>query len=937
MKSLPIASLALFCASLLSPSLFAADVTPESIMKFESLNKPVISAQGNAFAVEVAPDRGDSYGMVKRLDLAKSFEVQGGSKPKMNRTGRFAAFVTEPGLLEREKATEKQRKKLKSGLVLLDTQSGQQRSYQRVKEFAFNDAGTHLAIWYEEAEAKSEPEPKSEEQTADNKSLSSTEEKTLKVDEYDKGRRIELVSLASGESQTIENVTAYHFGQSGEYVVLAQNDIATNLHRVILVDLKNDQQSVVQGYVDQQIGAVAVSDHAMISYTYGAAKEAPYGREYQLALLDINNGKLHLTSQSDGWMLNRYTELRFSDDGKRLFFGRVPQVSQQLELPKVDTEADLFDPSIITGQRELHIWHGDDPRIKPNEIKQYKKELKRTYLAVLHIDSKQIVQLADQQVPDVEIQQQQRYVLASSDVPYLKMITWAGFYRDYYIIDLNTGRRVPFLIQQPSGEKPILSPNERFAAYYQQGDIYLYKIAQDTRIKLTKDFKTPFGDEDHDYPSTPPSYGFGPWLKDGSGFLAYDKYDIWQFNTDSLAAFRITAAKGRENQIQYRVTGLFEDENAPVTLDKEQALLLHGYNERTKADGFYQAKVGVSGVEPLMQGDYKLKVVARAEESGEILFSKERYDLYPDLYSAKFDAPQQAVRETDLDSQRRALDWGHSELVHWTNGDGQPLDGVLIKPTNYKEGQRYPVLVYFYRFMSDRLHAFPQMKLNHRPNFAWYADNGYAIFLPDIRFEVGYPGATSVQALTSGVQKLIDMGVADKEAVGIQGHSWGGYQTAFAVTQTHIFKAAVTGAPVSNMTSAYSGIRHGTGLARQFQYETGQSRIGESLFKAPQKYIENSPIFYVERIQTPMMIMFGDKDDAVPWEQGIELYLAMRRAGKDVVFLQYENEPHHLKKYPNKVDYSLRMMQYFDHYLKGKPAPQWLTQGEVYTEYKKPE
>nr|WP_258405339.1 prolyl oligopeptidase family serine peptidase [Shewanella mesophila] len=922
----------MLCASLFTPSLFAADVTPEAIMKFESLSKPVISAQGNAFAVEVAPDRGDSHGMVKRLDLAKSFEVQGGSKPKVNRNGRFAAFVTEPSLLEQEKATAKQRKKLKSGLALLDTQTGQQTRYQRVKEFAFNDAGTHLAVWYEEDESKPE------ESGADDKSTGKAEEKLAKVDDYDKGRKLELVNLASGQSQTIENVTAYYFNKSGQYAVLAQNDIAANLHRVVLIDLKNDRRTVAQGYVDQQIGAVAVSDDgSVISYTYGAAKEAPYGRQYQLALFYINEAKLHLTTQSADWVLNRYTELRFSEDSKRLFFGRVPQVSQQLELPKIENEADLFEASIITGQRELNIWHGDDPRIKPNEIKQYKKELKRTYLAVLHMESKQIIQLTDLQVPDIEIQQQQRYALASSDVPYLKMITWAGFYRDYYIVDINTGRKVPFIIQQPTSEKPLLSPNERFVAYYQQGDIYLYQIAQDTRVKLTKDFKTPFADEDHDYPSAAPSYGFGPWLEDGSGFLAYDKYDIWQFNTNSLAGFRITAATGRKKQIQYRVAGLFDSESVPSTLSTEQTLLLHGYNELTKADGFYQAKVGVSGVKPLMQGDYKLKVLARAEQSSEILFSKERYDLYPDLYSAKFNAPQQANRETDLDSQRRGLDWGHSELVHWTNGDGQPLDGVLIKPTNYKQGQRYPVLVYFYRFMSDRLHGFPQMKLNHRPNFAWYADNGYAIFLPDIRFEVGYPGATSVQALTSGVQKLIDMGIADKDAVGIQGHSWGGYQTAFAVTQTHIFKAAVTGAPVSNMTSAYSGIRHGTGLARQFQYETGQSRIGESLFRAPQKYIENSPVFYVERIKTPMMIMFGDKDDAVPWEQGVELYLAMRRAAKDVVFLQYEDEPHHLKKYPNKVDYSLRMMQYFDHYLKGQPAPKWLTQGEAYTEYKKSE
>jgi dipeptidyl aminopeptidase/acylaminoacyl peptidase len=206
------------------------------------------------------------------------------------------------------------------------------------------------------------------------------------------------------------------------------------------------------------------------------------------------------------------------------------------------------------------------------------------------------------------------------------------------------------------------------------------------------------------------------------------------------------------------------------------------------------------------------------------------------------------------------------------------------------------------------------------------------IFLPDIRFEVGYPGISSVKALTAGVQKLIELGIADPDAIGLQGHSWSGYQTAFDITQTNIFKAAVAGAPVSNMTSAYSGIRLGTGLARQFQYETGQSRIGESLMQAPQKYIENSPVFYVERIHTPLLIMFGDRDDAVPWEQGIELYMAMRRAGKDVIMLQYEDEPHHLKKYPNKLDYTIRMKQFFDHYLKGRQAPPWMISGEAYRE-----
>jgi dipeptidyl aminopeptidase/acylaminoacyl peptidase len=939
LKLLPIASFLLASASIVSVGAYAATdaqlshkaITNNDIMKFESLKQPVISATGKLLAVEVSPDRGDSHGLVQSLTSSKKFIVKGGSKPQVSHDGRFVAFSIDTPLLEKEVASSKEKKKLKSGMALLDTQTGKEQRFERVKEFSFNQSGTHLAVWFEPKEAD-----KSDDKDKTVVDKSAEKEKKAKVDKFDKGSELTLVALNTGVSQTIANVSRFYFDKAGKHLVLAGNDTKAKKHQLVLVSLDNNARGIVRQFNNQQIGEVSLSeDGKYIAFTHGDSKQAPYGREYHLSLLNIATGDVKSAPVSKEWKLNRYTKLRFSEDSKRLFFGRVPQVSQQVELKKIATQDDLFDQEVVTGQRGLKIWHGEDARIKPNEIKQYKKEQKRTYLAVLHLKGNNLVQLADTSVPYVDLQEQSRFVIGSSDIPYRKMITWAGFYRDYYLIDLNTGHKTSILVQQASDQAPSLSPNERFAVYYQQGDVYLYQVSKARRHNLTKGLNVSFADEDHDYPSTAPGYGFGPWLDNDAGLLIYDKYDIWQMNTASLEGFKLTEGKGRKQGIQYRVTGLVKDENKPAVLASNQAVLLHGYNERTKGDGYYQAKLGTSGVTTLMEGDYKLKTLARSEDAQTIVFSKERYDLFPDLYSADYFAPEKAKRQTDFDAQKRQFNWGKSELVHWTNGDGQPLDGVLIKPTNYVEGKRYPVLVYFYRFMSDRLNAFPSMKLNHRPNFAWYVDNGYAVFLPDIRFEVGYPGASSVQALTSGVQKIIEMGVADPDAIGIQGHSWGGYQTAFAVTQTHIFKAAVTGAPVSNMTSAYSGIRHGSGLARQFQYETGQSRIGESLFRAPQKYIENSPIFYAERIKTPMMIMFGDKDDAVPWEQGIELYLAMRRAGKDVVFLQYEDEPHHLKKYPNKLDYSIRMTEYFGHYLKGEPAPSWLTQGEAYTEYKK--
>lgn len=281
-------------------------------------------------------------------------------------------------------------------------------------------------------------------------------------------------------------------------------------------------------------------------------------------------------------------------------------------------------------------------------------------------------------------------------------------------------------------------------------------------------------------------------------------------------------------------------------------------------------------------------------------------------------------------SLHETYNWGTAELIEWQSLDGDTIQGAVIKPDNYEEGKQYPVMVYYYRFFSQRAYEFNNITNDDRPVLPQYVSDGYVVFLPDIRFEVGTPGFASTKSLVPGVQKLVDMGIADPNKLGLHGHSWSGYQTAFMITQTDIFDAAIAGAPVSNMTSAYSGIRLGSGLARQFQYEQTQSRIGGSLWEYPERYIENSPVFFADRINTPLLIMFGDEDTAVPWEQGIELYLAMRRLGKDAVFLQYHDEPHHLQKYANRLDYAIKMKQYFDHYLRGTPAPEWITKGVPY-------
>ena len=646
----------------------AKPLTLTDIMQFESLKKPVIANNGTTLAVEAKPDRGDGRVIVKIIESDKSFTINDASKPKVSPDGRFVAVVRSISLLEKESADKKQQKKLKAGMILLDTQTGKQQKFERVKSFEFNDTSSHLVITFDAAEASKSKKKKSlaKEAKAETKTVEDS-----KVDKFDEGLPVRLITLDNGQQSDFENVTTYAFDKLGHNIALAVNDAKKTAHRLINVDLATDKSKALFESIKLQIGELALADNGKwLGFTTGLAFDEPYGREYRLNIINLETASVTTLADNNKWKLNRYSSLSFSDNSQTLYFGRVPEVAQQLEIAKVKTEADLLDTDVITGQRNLRIWNGEDPLIKPNEVKHYKDELKRTYLAALQLNDMSIIQLGTLDVPDVERREKADLFLASSSLPYRKMITWAGFYRDVYLVNKKTGKQTKVLTQYPSYWQPSLSPDGNYVAYYQHGNIYLYNVANGTRKNVSSKLNVGFANEDHDYPSNAPGYGFGPWLDDESSVLVYDKFDVWKLNSKTGKMLNLTQGKGRKQGIQFRVTGLPKDGD-PAVLSANEQVLLKGYNEHSKSDDFYRLNLA-GGVTQLTSEPVKMKVLARSKDANQLVFSKERYDQFPDLYVSDYLEPQKFVQQTHLNQQIKAYDWGNSELVHWTNGDGKP-------------------------------------------------------------------------------------------------------------------------------------------------------------------------------------------------------------------------------------------------------------------------
>jgi dipeptidyl aminopeptidase/acylaminoacyl peptidase len=563
------------------------------------------------------------------------------------------------------------------------------------------------------------------------------------------------------------------------------------------------------------------------------------------------------------------------------------------------------------------------------------------------------MQLATESVPAVTVAEEGdgRWALGVTNRPYRQALSWdwPPAY-DAHLIDLRSGERRQVL--EDVQAIPQLSPEGTQIVWWDRSDREWRarptnpdvdagpNTTVEIRRSLSRAIPHPVHDQRHDVPYPAGPYGLAGWANGDERVLIYDRHDIWSVDPDRPDDVRaVTDGLGRTENLRLRHVRLDRNHepaawgnwpnavNPPTVIESER-LLLSAFDLDTKAGGFYRDRLGADrSPERLVLKDKKYSTPIAADDADRLLYTREDFREFPDLWVSdpSFD---DARKLSTLNPQQSEYRWGTAELVEWTSANGEQLEGILYKPEGFDPSKTYPMMTYFYEQYSDDLHEHYVPQAGRSViNFSFYVSRGYVVFVPDIHYEEGYPGESAMQSVMPGVTEILSRGYVDRDRVGVQGHSWGGYQIAYMVTKTDLFAAAEAGAPVSNMISAYGGIRWGSGLSRMFQYEETQSRIGGSLWDMPMRYIQNSPIFWADRIETPLMMMHNDQDTAVPWEQGIELFVALRRLNKPAWLINYNDAPHWPTTRARKRDWTRRMQQFFDHYLKDAPAPVWLKEG----------
>jgi dienelactone hydrolase len=903
----------------------------QDILAWKSIGASELSPNGAWFMYRLSPLEGESEVVLRQVVGTKEYRFPIGVSPRYGgglRTGfsadsKWAAFLSYPGIKE-AKALRKDKKRIQTTAVLVDLATGEKTEFEKIRALDFsgdNPGFVALHRYVPEAQEK----------------------------EKDKwtGSDLLLRELATQKEINIGNVAEFAFDKAGARLAL-------------LIDAQGQAGNGLQ-LRDMATGAVTPLDSDKASYKSlgwsekGEALAVLKGREdkaYEDKLWSVlafggfrdvkGPRKVAYDPASDpkfpaGMTVSPERRPEWTESFDALLFG-IHEAKKKKDADKKEAGEAKPGPG-PKGEEiaeedipDLVIWHGKDKRLQSEQQVQESRDKRYSYLAEYRIAEKSFVRLADDDVRDVAPAPKQRFAVGEDIRAYELDSNLDGRnYSDVYVIDMKTGKRTLALTKCRWMFMPLY--DGAHFLYYDAGHFFTYDMTTGQSVNITKDVPATFFNEDDDHNVVkPPDYPVGS-TKDGLNVLLSDGWDIWSVPVSGRGQAVNLTGNGARDKIRYRRARIDPEEKA---VDLGQPQYVAALGEWTKKAGIGRIEKGRPGATMLLWEDAGFGGLAKAEKADVFVYTRDTYKDFPDYYAA--DAfLRNGKRLTEANPQQKDFLWSSgSVLLDYKmdpkSGLDKSLQAALFLPANYEKGKRYPTLVYYYERMSQQLNRYAQPSANGF-NKSVYTSNGYAVLMPDIAYKVNDPGLSAAWCVLPAIDAAVATGVVDRDKIGLQGHSWGGYETAFLITQAD-FAAAVAGAPLTNMISMYSSIYFNSGSANQPIFESSQGRFKGGYWDNLEAYQRNSPVYYAERVHTPLIILHNDKDGAVVWNQGIEYYNTLRRLKKPVVMLQYVGENHGLQKPANQKDYTVRMKEFFDHFLMGKPAPAWYTDGIPYLELK---
>jgi dipeptidyl aminopeptidase/acylaminoacyl peptidase len=920
------------------PLAAAQDSQPRAIelkdmLAWKSIRTNAISNNGQWFAYQLVPAEGDGEVVLRSTQTDKELRFPIGEQPRgesrpgatpparaqsslaFSEDARWLGFLVYPAQKDAEKL-KKQKKPIQSRLALVNVSSGEKTEYDKVRSFSFSGENPGWVAFHRySAETPGRGKPA--------------------------GADLILQELATGNQINIGNVSEFVFDKQGEWLAWAIDaqeksgngvqirnmktgavmplDSDKAIYKRLTWTRKGDALAVLKGKEDKKyenelfslVGFTKISDPEPVKVVYQPADDSGFPSEMTIS----PNRSPEWAEGLDGIYFGIH-ELKKKDEKEQK--EGAPEPSGPSPSGETAKEPDENRPDLI-------LWHWKDNRLQAQQWVEESRDKDFSYLCFFNSAEKKFIRLADEEVKQVNAAPDQRYAIGLDVREYELMGSLDGRrYQDVYVIDPKTGTRKLALKKcrwlfgsSPQGDKFV---------YYDDGQFFAYDMASGQARNITKDVATSFIDKEDDHNVVNPPIRPLGWAKDGKSVLLYDNRDVWNVPVVSGPAVNLTV-NGKKDGIRYRRRYVLDPEEKGIDLSGN--VYLDALAERSKKAGIARLDGGKPGAAMLLWDDALFSTLVKAKKADAFLYTMETFDRYPDYYVT--DASLHSGKKiTAANPQQKDFLWSAGQkLVDYTSDKGDKLQAALFLPAGYEAGKSYPMVVYIYEKLTSGLNRYYQPAASGF-NKSVYTSNGYAVLMPDIVYRVNDPGMSAVWCVVPAVKAAVATGIADPKRVAIHGHSWGGYQTAFLVTQTDIFRAAIAGAPLTNMISMYSSVYWNTGSANQPIFESSQGRFTGGPWEVPEAYTRNSPVYYAQNIKTPLIILHNDKDGAVDWNQGVTYFNTIRRMRKPAVMLEYKGENHGLAKPANQKDYTVRMKEFLDHHLMGKPAPKWWLEGIPY-------